>query len=200
MVLVGIVNKDLVGHVNRAGVPALGLCGEDGDLILARPRGPELGFVGDVTSVNVELLTRLMDTAVPVLATVATDGRGQSYNVNADDAAAAVATALGAAKLVLMTDVPGVLHEGELVSELAAAEADGLIEAGIVTGGMVPKLRAASSAIAGGVPRVHIVDGRVEHALILELFTPEGMGTMLVADGPQPPAFVPAGTGTEAAS
>ena len=190
MVLVGSVNKGLVGHVNRAGVPALGLCGEDGDLLLARQRHEDLGFVGDIQTVNVELLRHLMESAVPVLASVATDGRGQSFNVNADDAAAAVAVALGAAKLVMLTDVPGVLRDDELVSEMAASEAEALIDAGVVTGGMVPKLRAASASVAGGVERAHIVDGRVEHALILELFTREGMGTMLTAGAPEPPGMV----------
>jgi acetylglutamate kinase len=190
MVLVGSVNKGLVGHVNRAGVPALGLCGEDGNLLLARQRHEDLGFVGDIQTVNVELLRHLMESAVPVLASVATDGRGQSFNVNADDAAAAVAVALGAAKLVMLTDVPGVLRDDELVSEMAASEAEALIEAGVVTGGMVPKLRAAAASVAGGVERAHIVDGRVEHALILELFTREGMGTMLTAGAPEPPGMV----------
>jgi acetylglutamate kinase len=184
MVLVGKLNKDLVGRINRGGVPAVGLCGDDGDLLLARKReGPDLGLVGEITSVNDELLEGLMPTAVPVIATTATDRTGQSYNVNADPASAAVASALGAAKLVLLTDVPGVIQDGELVSELSVDTAEKLIETGAVTGGMLPKLEAAVAALRDGVGRAHIIDGRVEHALILELFTPEGLGTMLTREG-----------------
>jgi acetylglutamate kinase len=199
MVLVGTLNKDLVGHINRAGVPALGLCGEDGDLLLARGLGGDLGFVGEISSVNVDLLERLMEAAVPVIASLATDGRGQSYNVNADEAAASIAVAMRAAKLVLLTDVPGVVQEDELVSEMPAADAETLVADGVVTGGMVPKLRAAASVVRNGVERAHIIDGRVEHALLLELFTPEGMGTMLTRTAPSPPAVAATPLAGEAA-
>ncbi|MGH2662111.1 MAG: acetylglutamate kinase [Actinomycetota bacterium] len=183
MVLVGKLNKDLVGRINRGGVPAVGLCGDDGDLLLARKRGgPDLGLVGEITSVNADLLEGLMPTAVPVIATTATDRKGQSYNVNADPASAAVASAMGAAKLVLLTDVSGVIQDEELVSELSVDHAEMLIRSGVVTGGMLPKLEAAVAALRGGVERAHIIDGRVEHALILELFTPEGLGTMLTRE------------------
>lgn len=183
MVLVGKLNKDLVGRINRGGVPAVGLCGDDGDLLLARKRsGPDLGLVGEITSVNAGLLEGLMPTAVPVIATTATDRKGQSYNVNADPASAAVASALGAAKLVLLTDVSGVIQDEELVSELSVDDAEKLIESGAVSGGMLPKLEAAVAALRDGVERAHIIDGRVEHALILELFTPEGLGTMLTRE------------------
>ncbi len=183
LVLVGGVNKTVTEALNRHGVPAVGLCGDDGHVLLARKRlgagGEDLGFVGEVTSVNTGLLRHLMEVAVPVIASIATDGRGQSYNVNADLVASAVAGALSASKLVLMTDVPGVMQDGELVSELSVDEAEGLIAAGTATGGMIPKLEAVVEAMRHGVERAHIVDGRVEHALILELFTPEGMGTMV---------------------
>jgi acetylglutamate kinase len=183
MVLVGKLNKDLVGRINRGGVPAVGLCGDDGDLLLARKRsGPDLGLVGEITSVNAGLLEGLMPTAVPVIATTATDRKGQSYNVNADPASAAVASALGAAKLVLLTDVSGVIQDDELVTELSVDDAEKLIESGAVSGGMLPKLEAAVAALRDGVERAHIIDGRVEHALILELFTPEGLGTMLTRE------------------
>jgi acetylglutamate kinase len=188
MVLVGKVNKDLVVHINRAGVPALGLSGDDGNLLVARKRigtaGEDLGFVGDITSVNRELLAKLMETAVPVIASVATDGHGQSYNVNADLAAAAVASSVEAAKFVLLTDVPGVIQDGELVSELTVDDAEGFIVKQRVSGGMIPKLEAVVRAMRSGVGRAHVVDGRVEHALILELFTPEGMGTMVTHPAP----------------
>jgi acetylglutamate kinase len=171
-------------------VPALGLCGDDGNLLVARKRigaaGEDLGFVGDITAVNEELLTRLMDTAVPVIATIATDGLGQSYNVNADLAAAAVAAGVHAAKLVLLTDVPGLITDGELVSELTVEDVERLIAEGAVSGGMLPKLESVVRAMRGGVERAHIIDGRVEHAVILELFTPEGMGTMVTH-----PAHIP---------
>ena len=183
MVLAGKLNKDLVKHINRAGVPALGLCGDDGNLLVARKRigaaGEDLGFVGDITSVNEELLTQLMETAVPVIASIATDGRGQSYNVNADLAGAAVAAGVHAAKFVLLTDVPGLITDGELVSELTVEDVERLITEVAVSGGMIPKLESIVRAMRGGVERAHIVDGRVEHAVILELFTPEGMGTMV---------------------
>jgi acetylglutamate kinase len=183
MVLVGKLNKDLVASINRGGVPALGLCGDDGNLLIARKRiganGEDLGFVGDITDVNVELLERLMETAVPVVASIATDGRGQSYNVNADLAASAVASATGAAKFVLLTDVPGLIRDDELVSEMDVDDAERLLSENEVSGGMMPKLEAVVRAMRGGVERAHIVDGRVEHALILELFTPEGLGTMV---------------------
>ena len=193
MVLVGKVNKDLVVHINQAGVPALGLSGDDGNLLVARKRigtaGEDLGFVGDITSVNRELLAKLMETAVPVIASVATDGHGQSYNVNADLAAAAVASSVEAAKFVLLTDVPGVIQDGELVSELTVDDAEAFIAEQRVSGGMIPKLEAVVRAMRSGVGRAHVVDGRVEHALILELFTPEGMGTMVTHPAP---AEVPA--------
>lgn len=192
MVLVGTLNKDLVARVNRGGVPAIGLCGEDGDLLVAArrtgPGGEDLGFVGDITSVNHILLRELMDTAVPVLASTATDRRGQSYNVNADLAAAAVAAAVDAAKLVVLTDVPGVVQDEELISELTLDDARALVHAGVVTDGMVPKMEAVIQAMRAGVGRAHILDGRVEHALILELFTPEGMGTMVTHAVAAPPA------------
>jgi acetylglutamate kinase len=134
MVLVGKLNKDLVIHVNRAGVPALGLSGDDGNLLVAQKRsgtsGEDLGFVGDVTTVNRELLNQLMESAVPVIASVATDGNGQSYNVNADLVAAAVASSVEAAKIVLLTDVSGVIQDDELVSELTVDDAEKLIESG----------------------------------------------------------------------
>ena len=186
MVLVGDINIDVVSALNLAGTPAVGLSGDDANLLLARklaPNGDDLGFVGEITDVNTALLEHLMEVAVPVVATVATDGNGQSYNVNADPAAAAIAVALRAAKLVMLTDVPGLIVEGELVAELTVSEADTYLERGAAEGGMGPKLRAAADAVRGGVGRAHIVDGRIAHSVVLELFTPEGIGTMLGPDG-----------------
>jgi acetylglutamate kinase len=189
MVLVGDINKRIVSVLNRAGTPAVGLCGDDGDLLLAEkhaPNGDDLGFVGEVTGVNTTLLDHLMEIAVPVIASIATDGSGQSYNVNADPAAAAVAIALGASKLVMLTDVPGVMVDGEQIAELTAGEADELLAAGGADGGMEPKVRAAADAVRAGVGRAHVIDGRVEHSLVLELFTPEGIGTMVCGDEVSP--------------
>jgi acetylglutamate kinase len=186
MVLVGDVNKQIVSALNRAGTRAVGLCGDDGDLLMAAkhaPNGDDLGFVGEITEINTALLEHLMGVAVPVIASIATDGAGQSYNVNADPAASAIAVALGAAKLVMLTDVPGVLVNGEQIAELTVSEADKLLEIGAAGGGMGPKLLAAADAVRAGVARAHIIDGRIEHSLVLELFTPEGIGTMVVADG-----------------
>jgi acetylglutamate kinase len=186
MVLVGKLNGDLVSALNVGGVPAVGLSGGDGRLLLARPRaasgGPDLGYVGDVEEVNLPLLEHLLDVCVPVVASMATDRSGQAYNVNADLAAAAVAVAARASKLVLLTDVRGVMRDGARVSEMSLADCRSLVASGQAGGGMIPKLEAAMAAVEGGVPRAHIIDGRVEHAVILELFTPEGAGTMVSAD------------------
>jgi acetylglutamate kinase len=188
MVLTGKVGEELVGLLNANGVTAVGLSGGDGRLLTARRRdggqGRDLGFVGDIERVNVDLLAHLMDVCVPVVASIATDGSGQAYNVNADLAASAVAVAMGAAKLVVLTDVPGVLRDGELLSEMTSEECSRLVADGHADGGMLPKLEAAVAAVEGGVPKVHIVDGRVEHAVILELFTPEGAGTMITREAP----------------
>ncbi|MBI4260541.1 MAG: acetylglutamate kinase [Actinobacteria bacterium] len=190
MVLAGKVTEELVAGLNAGGVPAVGLSGGDGRLLLARRRadgdGPDLGFVGEIEEVNVALLEHLIDVAVPVIASMAVDRSGQAYNVNADLAAAQVAVALRAHKLLLLTDVPGVLRDGELVPELSPLECRDLVASGGADGGMVPKLEAAVAAVEGGVPRAHVVDGRLPHATILELFTPEGAGTMVAAPVDEP--------------
>jgi acetylglutamate kinase len=183
MVLVGLVNQDLVSLLVRHGTPALGLSGHDGGLLRVRPRAPELGLVGEVNTVNVGLLDHLMQRSVPVIASIGTDEQGQSYNVNADLVAGAVAAACGASKLVYLSDVPGLYgRDRALVSEASLSECRALIAESVADGGMIPKLESAISAMEAGVRRTHLVDGRVEHALILELFTPEGFGTMLAHD------------------
>jgi acetylglutamate kinase len=183
MVLSGKISEELVSLLNAHGVTAVGLSGADGRLLGARPHGADLGYVGEVDSVNVPLLEHLMDVCVPVVASIATDGAGQAYNVNADLAAAAIAVSARASKLVILTDVPGVMRDGALVPEMTAAECRALVGEGGADGGMRPKLEAAVAAVEGGVPRAHIIDGRVEHAAILELFTPEGAGTMVTPEG-----------------
>lgn len=186
MVLLGRVNKDLVKAMNERGAPAAGVSGEDATVLVAAPRGDELGFVGRVVEVRPYLLESLMEGFVPVVASLATDGAGQSLNVNADEAAAALAVALGASKLVYLTDVPGIMEDlggtPSIVSEASAAECERLIASGGVTDGMIPKVEHLVHALRGGVERGHILDGRVPHAIILELFTPEGLGTMVTRE------------------
>jgi acetylglutamate kinase len=183
MVLVGTVNKDIVSLINRHGTLAAGLSGEDGNLVVVRkkdhPAG-DLGFVGEVERVNPSIVVDLLRDFIPVIASLGVDANGQAYNVNADEVAAAVAESVGADKLVYLTNVPGILDErGELIHELPAERAADLQGSGALSEGMVPKVTSALAAIKGGVPRVTILDGRSEHALLLEIFTDEGVGTMV---------------------
>jgi acetylglutamate kinase len=182
MVLVGKVNKDIVLRINRHGQPAVGLCGDDGLLFRvtrqAAPSGADIGFVGKIERVDVNVLTHVAQDYIPVIASVGADRDGHSYNVNADEAAGAVARALKAYKIMFLTDVAGWLRpDGSVVSEATAAEVEGRLES--VTGGMRPKLAACLEAIHGGVSYAHIVDGRVPHSLLLELFTDAGQGTKI---------------------
>jgi len=188
MVLVGIVNQDLASLLSRHGTRAIGLSGMDAMLLRVRPRNAELGFVGDVEHVDVALLEHLMQSSVPVIASIGVDAEGQAYNVNADLVAGAIAGAVGASKLVYLSDVAGVAGpDGELVAEATVAQCRGLLASGVAAGGMIPKLESAIAAVLQGVRRAHLIDGRIEHSLILELFTPEGIGTMVVPDPPQVP-------------
>jgi acetylglutamate kinase len=187
MVLAGKLNTDIVASLVTGGVPAVGLSGVDGGLLLARKRsGPDLGFVGEVVHVNADVLRTLTaQRFVPVVATIAVDETtGQAYNVNADVVASQLAIELSAEKLVFINDVPGLVGPtGDLLSELSATQCiDVLAQPGVVAGGMIPKLQSAVAALKAGVGRVHLVDGRVEHSLVLELFTPEGVGTMVTPD------------------
>jgi acetylglutamate kinase len=180
MVLTGKVNPDLVATINRLGGQAVGMSGEDGPCILASALDPELGYVGRVMQVNPEPITALLERSyTPVVASVGLGYDGQSYNINADTVASEVAVALNAAKLILMTDVPGVLDAaGGVIPELTAAEARRLIASGEVSGGMIPKLEACLRAL-DVVPGTHVIDGRTPHSLLLELFTESGIGTMV---------------------
>jgi acetylglutamate kinase len=185
MVLVGKVNKDIVLLINRHGQPAVGLCGDDGLLFRvarqAAPSGQDIGFVGRIERVDVNVLTHVAQDYIPVIASVGADRDGNSYNINADEAAGAVARALGAYKIMFLTDVPGWLSDpsdvGSVVSEASAFEVEQALAA--VEGGMRPKLAACLDAIHGGVSFAHIVDGRVPHSLLLELFTDAGQGTKI---------------------
>ena len=184
MVLVGKVNRDLVSAVNVHGPLAVGLSGEDAALITASAADPELGFVGDVAAVDPSIIERLLSEAlIPVLATIGRSPDGQAYNINADTAAGAVAEALGAEKLVYLTDVEGLLADvtdhASLLSTVTVAELEAMVAAGTVTEGMVPKVASCARAVRGGVGHAHILDGRVPHALLLEIFTREGVGTMI---------------------
>jgi acetylglutamate kinase len=185
MVLVGKVNKDIVLRLNRHGQPAIGLCGDDGSLFRASrqtsPSGQDIGFVGRIERVDVDVLTHVAQDYIPVVASVGADREGNSYNINADEAAGAVARALGAYKVMFLTDVAGWLRDpadpGSTISEVGA---DAVIDAlPTVSGGMRPKLAACLDAINGGVSYAHIVDGRVPHSLLLELFTDAGQGTKI---------------------
>jgi acetylglutamate kinase len=187
MVLVGKINRDLVGTINREALDdpvAVGVSGEDGGLLTATPREAALGFVGDVSHVRASVLHRLLDEGLaPVVSTVGADDKGQPYNINADEAARAIAVAMGAEKIVYLTAAPGLLEdvndESSLVPRLTSAELRARIEDESVGGGMIPKLRACADAVDGGVGTAHIIDGRVPHALLIELLTDEGIGTMV---------------------
>jgi acetylglutamate kinase len=184
MVLVGKQNKDIVLRLGRHGQPAVGLCGDDGRLFTVRKRlagEADVGFVGDIDRVDVDVLNHIAEDYIPVVASVGADVEGRSYNVNADAAAGAVAAALGAFKVIFLTDVEGWRAAPEdpasRISEATAAEVRERLPQ--VTGGMRPKLEACLLALDGGVANAHIVDGRVQHSLLLELFTDEGIGTKL---------------------
>lgn len=190
MVLLGQVNPDVVSGINAHGPFAVGLSGEDAQLFLAEKRGAtvdgepvDIGLVGEVVAVQPAIVTALLDEGkVPVVATVAPGPDGEVYNVNADTAAAALAVAVGAEKLVVLTDVEGLYADwptsDEVISEIGADELEELLPT--LSSGMVPKMEACLAAVRGGVPRAHVLDGRVAHSLLLELFTDEGVGTMVV--------------------
>ncbi len=184
MVLAGKINTDIVALLEAGGVPSVGMSGVDGGLLIARKKqDPDLGFVGEITEVRPKLIQGAIEDFVPVVASIATDDAGQVYNVNADTVAAELAIGLGAEKLVFIIDVPGIIdRSGELLSELGVQDCLDLIANGSVDGGMVPKLESSVRALKEGVRRIHLIDGRVEHSLVLELFTPEGVGTMIAPD------------------
>lgn len=187
MVLVGRVNKEIVDLINRAGGDAVGLCGKDGASIEARPQGGEdIGFVGEVSSIDIQLVESLVNSNyIPVISSVAADENGQSYNINADTVAGELAAALNAEKLILLTDTPGILRDRDkpesLITKLDIHQAREAMDSGIVAGGMIPKVTCCVRSLAQGVRAAHIIDGRVPHALLLEIFTDAGIGTMMVA-------------------
>jgi acetylglutamate kinase len=184
MALVGKVNREVVASINRHGSYAVGLSGEDAGLITVDQRDPRLGFVGDVRHIDPAILERMLrEELIPVVATVGVDDVGQAYNVNADTVAGAIAQALSAEKLVYLTDVAGIYEDfgddGSLISQIDAAGLAQLLERGKVGEGMIPKVESCVDALRGGVHRAHVLDGRIAHALLLEFFTREGIGTMV---------------------
>ncbi|MBM9604090.1 acetylglutamate kinase [Desulfopila inferna] len=195
MVLVGKVNKEIVGQINHCGGKAVGLSGRDGDLVCARklqvsktvadnapPELIDLGRVGQVTAINPSVLRSLeREEFIPVIAPVGVGEDGQAFNINADLVASAIAGELKAAKLILLTDVAGVKNkEGKLLTTIRKDELEKFISDGTVAGGMIPKVRCCAEALANGVVKTHIIDGRVEHAILLEMFTREGVGTQII--------------------
>lgn len=187
MVLVGKVNKEIVGLINHFGGRAVGLSGKDGGLIKARAlkiKGEDMGMAGEVTAINPSVIETLeRDKFIPVIAPVGVGEDGHTYNINADTVAGRIAASLKAEKLILLTDVEGVLDKGKrLISTLSTREVKKLIKTGVASGGMIPKLECCLDAIKGGVSKAHIIDGRVEHAVLLEIFTDAGVGTEIYKD------------------
>ncbi|MGA0118554.1 MAG: acetylglutamate kinase [Ilumatobacteraceae bacterium] len=184
MVLNGHVNPQIVTAINTHGNVAVGLSGEDGRTLQVTPRDPSLGFVGDIEKVRPQVIEGLLaDGFVPVLSTVGVDANGQAYNINADTAAGAIAEALGAEKIIYLTDIAGLRAEidnpDSLIKRITVNELSALIEDGTVSGGMIPKVESCMQAVRGGVKSAHILDGRIAHVLLLELFTDQGVGTMI---------------------
>jgi acetylglutamate kinase len=184
MVLEGKVSSEIVAAINVHGDYAVGLSGADAGLIRASARDPELGFVGDITAVNPHIIDRLLaEEFIPVISTIGSDGSGQAYNINADTVATAVAQAMKAEKLIYLTDVDGLLADVDdpstLISSIDVKSVHDMIATGALSGGMIPKARACIDAVEAGVRSVHMVNGTIAHVLLLELFTDEGVGTMI---------------------
>jgi len=183
MVLGGLINKDIVRRININGGRAVGISGIDANLVTVKQLDKALGLVGEVIDVNASFIRNLLnDGYLPVIAPIGVDAEGTIFNVNADIAAGPIAASLSATKLVYMTDIDGVKINGKLASHLTQSEAQKYIADGTISGGMIPKVESALAALESGVQKVHIIDGRVEHALLLEIFTQEGIGTEIVSE------------------
>ncbi len=184
MVLAGKVNKTLVTLLEHRGGKAIGLCGMDGNLIQAKMKNPKLGYVGEVTKINIQSVSDLLEKGyIPVISTLGCDEDGNAYNINADTAAAHIAGALGAERFILMTDIAGILKDKDdpstLIPEISLSEADELFDSGVISAGMIPKVQCCVTAIKAGVKNVVIMDGRVPHSILMELLTNEGAGTLV---------------------
>lgn len=182
--LVGEINPDIVRLVNNHGSIAMGVSGLDANLFVAEPKDERLGYVGRITEINTDIIEQLQEQGyVPIVAPIARGRDGKTYNLNADTAAGALASAIGASKLVFLTDVEGLYRDfgddASLISRITAPELETLVESGVASDGMLPKIQASLAAIEGGVKQIHILDGRIQHSLLLEIFTPEGIGTMV---------------------
>ena len=187
MVLAGKLNKNLVALLQKKGGRAIGLSGQDGGMIRAEMKDPDLGFVGEITDIDPRPVLDLLDAGyIPVISTVGVDGEGNAYNINADTAAARIAAVLGAECLSVMTDIAGLLRDKDdpstLISKVSVPEIDGLLRDGVISGGMIPKIECCVDALHSGVGKVFIIDGRVKHSIIMEILTDEGLGTMLVKE------------------
>ena len=187
MILAGKVNKDIVGYIQKNGLKAVGICGLDGGLLKTEklmPDGADIGFVGKISEIDTSILETLIEKDfIPVISSIGTDENNNSYNINADDAAAAIAAKLNAQKLIFLTDVEGVLTDLEdktsLISSIGISDISSLIENKTISGGMIPKIKCCKKAVQDGVKSVHILDGRVEHSILLEIFTHKGIGTVV---------------------
>ena len=187
MVLAGKINKSLVNYIERTGGKAMGISGMDGRLIEAKMKNEKLGYVGTITKVNIETVNDLLEKGyIPVISTVGCDKEGNVYNINADTAAAFIAGALNAKRLIMMTDIAGILKDKDdpstLIPEITISQAKQLFDSGVISGGMIPKVDCCIEAIDKGVQKVIIMDGRVPHSILMELLTDEGAGTMVMRD------------------
>ena len=187
MVLAGKVNKNLVNLLGTMGAKSIGISGMDGRLIEAKMKNPELGYVGEITKINIQPITDLLENGyIPVVSTIGCDAEGNTYNINGDTAAAFIAGALKAERLIMMTDIAGIMRDvndpSSLISEITVKEAKKLYEEGVISGGMIPKVDCCIEAIIEGVKKVIIMDGRVPHSILVEILTDEGAGTMVVGD------------------
>lgn len=186
MVLAGKTNKDLVSLVERCGGKAVGLCGIDGAMIKAKPMEDDFdyGFVGDITEIDPKPIEKVLEEGyIPVIATVGIDDNGQVYNINADTAAAEIAAALCAENIITLSDIPGLLKDvndpSTLISEIHVDEVPSLIESGIISGGMIPKMKSCEKAVRSGVKKAVMIDGRIPHSILIEMFSDEGIGTLM---------------------
>ena len=187
MVLAGKINKSLVNLLQMKGGQAIGLSGMDGRLIEAKIRDPKYGYVGDVTKINGDVVTTLLDNGyIPVISTLGCDTEGNTYNINGDTGAGKIASAIGAERLIMMTDIEGIMRDREdpdsLISSLTIEEAEQLTQEGVISGGMIPKVRCCTDALNEGVKAAVIIDGRVPHAVLMEILTDEGAGTLFTKE------------------